>query len=113
MKAFKVSIILPVYNVEKYLPACLESLVNQTLDEVEIVAVNDGSTDGSLAILEQWQERYPGKLFIYTTENHGVSHARNLGFSKSRGEYVWFVDSDDYVETDACWLLYESCGGRE
>ena len=106
MKPFKVSIIVPVYNVEKYLSACLESLAAQTLEEVEIVAVNDGSTDGSLAVLKQFKDRYPEKLFIYTTENHGVSHARNLGFSKARGEFVWFVDSDDYVEPDACELLY-------
>lgn len=106
MKPFKVSIIVPVYNVEKYLSACMESLVAQTLEDVEIVAVNDGSTDGSLSVLEQFKDRYPEKLFIYTTENHGVSHARNLGFSKARGEYVWFVDSDDYVEPDACERLY-------
>lgn len=106
MKPFKVSLIVPVYNVEKYLACCLESLVSQTLDGVEIVAVNDGSTDASLSILEQFKARYPEKLFIYTTENHGVSHARNLGFSKARGEYVWFVDSDDYVERDACERLY-------
>ena len=106
MKPFKVSIIVPVYNVEKYLPACLESLVSQTLDGVEIVAVNDGSTDGSLAILEEFRSRYPEKIFIYTTENHGVSHARNYGFSRAGGEYVWFVHSDDYVEKDACERLY-------
>lgn len=106
MKPFKVSLIVPVYNVEQYLPQCLESLVSQTLDRVEIVAVNDGSTDGSLSVLEQFKARYPEKLFIYTTENRGVSHARNLGFSKARGEYVWFVDSDDYVERDACERLY-------
>lgn len=107
MKPFKVSLIVPVYNVEKYLARCLESLVSQTLDGVEIVAVNDGSTDSSLSILERFKSRYSEKLFIYTTENHGVSHARNLGFSKARGEYVWFVDSDDYVERDACERLYQ------
>ena len=107
MDFFKVSIIIPVYNVEKYLSPCLDSLISQTLDEIEIVAVNDGSTDGSLQILEAYQQRYPQKVFVYSTENHGVSHARNYGFFKSRGEYVWFVDSDDYVEPDACRLLYE------
>lgn len=107
MDFFKVSIIIPVYNVEKYLSPCLDSLISQTLDEIEIVAVNDGSTDGSLQILEAYQQRYPQKVFVYSTENHGVSHARNYGFFKSRGEYVWFVDSDDYVELDACRLLYE------
>ena len=107
MKSFKVSIILPVYNVEKYLEACLDSLLAQTLEEIEIVAVNDGSTDGSLQILQAYQALHPKKLFIFSTENHGVSRARNYGFAHSHGEYVWFVDSDDYVEPDACRLLYE------
>ena len=107
MKSFKVSIILPVYNVEKYLGACLDSLLAQTLEEIEIVAVNDGSTDGSLQILQAYQSLNPEKLFIFSTENHGVSRARNYGFAHSHGEYVWFVDSDDFVEPDACRLLYE------
>lgn len=107
MKSFKVSIILPVYNVEKYLSACLDSLLAQTLEEIEIVAVNDGSTDGSLQILQAYQSLHPEKLFIFSTENHGVSRARNYGFAHSHGEYVWFVDSDDFVEPDACRLLYE------
>lgn len=107
MKSFKVSIILPVYNVEKYLSACLDSLLAQTLKEIEIVAVNDGSTDGSLQILQAYQSLNPEKLFIFSTENHGVSRARNYGFAHSHGEYVWFVDSDDFVEPDACRLLYE------
>lgn len=107
MKSFKVSIILPVYNVEKYLSACLDSLLAQTLEEIEIVAVNDGSTDGSLQILQAYQSLNPEKLFIFSTENHGVSKARNYGFAHSHGEYVWFVDSDDFVEPDACRLLYE------
>ena len=107
MKSFKVSIILPVYNVEKYLSACLDSLLAQTLEEIEIVAVNDGSTDGSLQILQAYQSLNPEKLFIFSTENHGVSRARNYGFAHSHGEYVWLVDSDDFVEPDACRLLYE------
>ena len=107
MKSFKVSIILPVYNVEKYLGACLDSLLAQTLEDIEIVAVNDGSTDGSLQILQAYQSLNPEKLFTFSTENHGVSRARNYGFAHSHGEYVWFVDSDDFVEPDACRLLYE------
>ena len=107
MNSFKVSIILPVYNVEKYLSVCLDSLLAQTLEDIEIVAVNDGSTDGSLQILQAYQALHPDKLFIYSTDNHGVSRARNYGFAHSHGEYIWFVDSDDYVEADACRLLYE------
>lgn len=107
MNTFKVSIILPVYNVAEYLPHCLDSLLAQTLEQVEIVAVNDGSTDESAAILQTYQEKYSSRLFVYTTTNQGVSHARNYGFSKSHGEYVWFVDSDDSIEPDACRKLYE------
>ncbi len=107
MKNCKLSIILPVYNVEAYLKPCLESLTSQTLDSMEIIAVNDGSTDKSPEILQDFQSRFPQILKIFTTENKGVSHARNYGFSKSRGEYVWFVDSDDYISPDACRLLYE------
>ena len=105
MNTPKVSIILPVYNVAEFLPACLDSLLDQTLDQLEIVAVNDGSTDTSAAILQAYQEKYPSKLFVYTTTNHGVSHARNYGFSKSHGEYVWFVDSDDFIQPSACEQL--------
>ena len=72
MKSFKVSIILPVYNVEKYLGACLDSLLAQTLEDIEIVAVNDGSTDGSLQILQAYQALHPEKLFIYSTEKKNI-----------------------------------------
>lgn len=107
MKACKVSIILPVYNTSKYLDCCMESLLNQTLNEIEIIAVNDGSTDNSLEILKGYQAKYPEKVYVYNTENHGVSHARNFGVSKSCGEFLWFVDSDDFVELDACQRLYD------
>ncbi|MDO5135005.1 MAG: glycosyltransferase family 2 protein [Eubacteriales bacterium] len=107
MDSYKISVILPVYNVEKYLSGCLESLVSQDFSGLEIVAVDDGSTDKSPEILRDFQRRHPQKLFIHTTENRGVSCARNYGFSKSRGKYIWFVDSDDQVEPDACRRLYE------
>ena len=103
----KVSIVLPVYNVEKYLRQCLDSIFVQTLDEIEVVAVNDGSTDGSLAVLEEYEKKYSGKMHVYTTENHGVSHARNYGVERAVGEYVMFVDSDDFIREDMCEILYE------
>ncbi len=102
-----ISIILPVYNVERYLPQCLDSLVNQTLEEIEIIAVNDGSLDHSLEILHDYAGQYPDKLKVFSTENRGVSHARNYGYQQACGEYVWFVDSDDYAEPDACEKLYQ------
>lgn len=103
----KVSIVLPVYNVEQYLRQCLDSLVNQTLSEIEIIAVNDGSPDNSILILNEYQAKYPEKMVVYTTENRGVSYARNYGLKHSNGEYVIFVDSDDYIELNMCELLYE------
>ena len=102
----RVSIIMPVYNVERYLRQCLDSLFSQTLQKIEIIAVNDGSTDNCLQILEEYQSRYPNIMRIYSTENRGVSHARNYGLKKAKGEYILFVDSDDFIEKDMCEKLY-------
>lgn len=103
----KISIVIPVYNVEKYLRTCLDSVVNQTFKDIEIVIVNDGSKDGSLDILKEYESRYPKLITVYSTENRGVSHARNYGIARSHGEYLLFVDSDDYIEPDMCEKLYE------
>ena len=106
MKNCKVSIILPVYNTSKYLKECMDSLLAQTLEDIEIIAVNDGSTDNSLEILREYQAENQNRLYVYNTENRGVSSARNFAVEKSCGEYLWFVDSDDFVEADACERLY-------
>ena len=106
MNEVKVSIIVPVYNVEKYLVTCMESMVNQTLQEIEIIAVNDGSPDNSIKILEEYESKYPGKVRVFTTENQGVSHARNYGLDRAVGEYIMFVDSDDFIELDMAEKLY-------
>ena len=103
----QLSVILPVYNVAKYLPRCIESLLRQTLDDFEIIFVNDGSPDNSIDILKKYQEKYPEKINIYSIENHGVSYARNYGAQKANGEYLLFVDSDDYVEPDYCKLMLD------
>ncbi|MDE7210053.1 MAG: CDP-glycerol glycerophosphotransferase family protein [Lachnospiraceae bacterium] len=107
MSDIKVSIVIPIYNVEKYLRQCLDSVCGQTLKEIEVIAVNDGSTDGSVQILKEYEERYPDILHVYHIENQGVSHARNFGVTKAVGEYILFVDSDDFVAAStACELLY-------
>lgn len=106
MSEVKVSIIVPVYNVEKYLVTCMESMVNQTLEEIEIIVVNDGSPDNSIVILEEYERKYPHKVRVFTTENRGVSHARNYGLDLAVGEYVMFVDSDDFIELDMAQKLY-------
>lgn len=106
MNEYKVSIIVPVYNVEKYLTQCMESLVNQTLKDIEIIVVNDGSPDNSIKILEKYEKKYPDMVKVFTTENRGVSHARNYGLDRAKGEYIMFVDSDDFIELDMAEKLY-------
>ena len=102
----KVSIIVPVYNVEKYLKKCLDSLINQTLKEIEIIIVNDGSPDNSQKIIDDYKEKYPQKIASFIKENGGQGEARNYGLKKSHGEFIGYVDSDDYVELDMYEKLY-------
>lgn len=101
----KVSIIIPVYNAEKYLSHCLDSLVNQTLKEIEIICINDGSKDNSLNILEEYQKK-DLRIKIIDQKNQGVSAARNNGITQAKGEYIGFVDSDDWVDLDFYEKLY-------
>ena len=88
------SIIIPIYNVSNYLEQCLSSVLNQTFSDMEIICVNDGSTDGSREILRRFQGS-DNRMVIIDTKNGGPSGARNVGFSLARGEYVLFIDSDD------------------
>lgn len=106
MPECKISVVIPVYNVEQYLKECLESVFSQTLKEIEVIAVNDGSTDGSLSILKEYEAKYKKHMTVYTTENRGVSHARNYGVARAKGEYILFVDSDDFLELEMCERLY-------
>lgn len=107
MENIKVSIIVPIYNVEKYLEECLETLVNQTLQEIEIILVIDGSTDGSEIIARKYADRYDNIRMI-VQENQGLSGARNTGLRAAQGKYVYFVDSDDYISLNAMELLYHT-----
>ena len=102
----KVSIIVPVYNVEKYIDKCLNSLVNQTLNDIEIIIVNDGSIDDSEQIILKYKEKYPSKIVYLKKENGGLSDARNFGMPYAKGDYIAFLDSDDYVELDTYEKLY-------
>ena len=102
----KVSIIIPVYNVEKYISKCLDSLVKQTLKEIEIIVVNDGSPDNSQKIIDKYVKKYPDKVKSYTKENGGQGSARNYGLEKAHGEYIGYVDSDDFIEPTMYELLY-------
>ena len=104
----KVSVIVPVYNAEQYLDECMESLVHQTLEETEIIAVDDASTDSSQSILRRYQREYPQKVKILLQEkNSRQGAARNRGLKAASGKYVCFVDSDDALENHALLLLYE------
>ena len=103
----KLSIIVPVYNVEKYLPKCLESLIKQTLNDIEIICVNDGSMDDSLAILKEFASR-DSRIRIIDNQHQGVAKTRNTGIEQSTGEYIGFVDSDDYIDIDFFEKLYNS-----
>lgn len=103
----KVSVIVPFYNVEKYIKKCLNSLINQTLEEIEIILVNDGSQDNSYEIAKQFQEKYPNKIKYYEKPNGGLGDARNFGINYATGEYIAFLDSDDYVELTAYEEMYE------
>lgn len=96
----KLSVIVPVYNVEKYLYRCLISLVNQSYENIEILCINDGSTDKSLEVLEYFKSRYPEVIKIYNKKNGGLADTRNYGLKKATGDFIGFVDSDDWVHID-------------
>ena len=102
----KISVIVPVYNVYDYLDKCLNSLVNQTLKDIEIIVVNDGSKDKSQEIIDKYQKKYKN-IKAYKKENSGLSDTRNYGLKYVNGEYITFVDSDDYLELDMYEKMYE------
>ncbi len=102
---YKLSVIIPVYNVENYLKECLDSIINQTLEDIEIICIDDGSTDNSPNILQEYQKKYK-RIKIITKENGGQASARNLGIKEAQGEYIAFVDSDDFIEAEMLEKLY-------
>ena len=106
MNECKLSIIVPVYGVEKYIDKCLNSLVKQSLKEIEIIVVNDGTKDNSQKIIDKYVKKYPDKIKSYIKENGGQGSARNYGLKKATGEDIGYVDSDDFVEKDMYKKLY-------
>ena len=101
----KISTIIPVYNAEKYIEKCLDSILNQSFKDIEVICINDGSTDGTLKILENYSNK-DNRINIINTENHGQGHARNIGINQANGEYISFVDADDWLDLNAYELLY-------
>lgn len=112
-KKVKVSVVVPVYNVEDYIERCLLSIVNQTLDEMEVIVVNDGSKDGSLEKIKDICALYPDKIKLIDKVNEGVSIARNTGIKEATGEYIGFVDSDDWVEPTMYEKLYNKAKAED
>ncbi|HIU05689.1 MAG TPA: glycosyltransferase family 2 protein [Candidatus Coprousia avicola] len=102
----KISIVVPVYNGAEHLESCLKSLTSQTMDDIEVIIVDDGSTDGSLRVADKFSLVHPF-VKVYSTENKGPGHARNYGATQSRGDYLAFVDSDDRIEPDYCKAMYD------
>ena len=101
-----VSIIVPIYNSEKYLHACLDSIVSQTYKNIEIILVNDGSIDKSGVICDEYSRKY-NNIKVFHKENGGVSSARNLGIDNATGQYLAFVDPDDYIDANMYEILVE------
>lgn len=107
-----VSIIVPIYNSEKWLKKCIESLISQTYTDIEIILINDGSKDNSLKICREYEAK-DSRIVVIDKENGGVSRARNEGIKKANGEYIQFVDSDDYIEKNACEKLVLAIEGND
>lgn len=103
----KISVIIPVYNVEKYLSKCLDSVINQSLKEIEIIVVNDGSTDKSQSIIDEYIKK-DNRIISIMQENGRQGKARNTGLYRSKGEYISFIDSDDYIEKDMLLKMYNN-----
>lgn len=99
-----ISIIVPIYNAEKYIEKCVDSLLNQTKKELEFILINDGSTDNTDDILKKYKDK---RIKYFKNKNQGIGKTRNFGIEKSTGKYLMFVDSDDYIEPTACEELYE------
>ena len=101
----KISIIIPVYNVEKYLKQCLDNIIKQIFTDFECICVNDGSTDSSLKILQEYASK-DNRFKIINQENKGLAESRNIGLSVAIGDYVLFIDSDDFIDNNFCEVLY-------
>lgn len=99
-----ISIIVPIYNAEKYLNKCIESLINQTKKELEFILVNDGSTDNSEEIIKSYKDK---RIKYFKNENQGIGKTRNFGIEKATGKYIMFVDSDDYIDKNMAKLMFD------
>jgi glycosyltransferase involved in cell wall biosynthesis len=108
MEKPKISVITPVYNTEEYVKDAILSMINQTIKEIEIIIINDGSTDNSLQVIERLAE-LDDRIQLYSQKNQGQAVARNFGLSKASGKYIYFMDSDDLLDHEALFSCYEKC----
>ena len=109
----KVSIIIPVYNTEAYLEECLDSVISQSLRDIEILCINDASTDSSMQILRKYARKDSRIKVLQNSVNQGLSYTRNVGIDNACGEYIQFVDSDDWIEPDTEEVLYKIAAGNQ
>ena len=109
----EVSIIVPIYNVERYLNRAIDSILKQTFTDYEIILINDGSTDNSFSIAQEYVEKYPERIRLITQKNAGLSAARNRGIDEALGEYVCFIDSDDFIKPDMIERLYNQISSKK
>lgn len=107
MEEEKISVLVPVYNSEKYLVKCIGSILNQTYKNIELIIINDGSNDKSYDIIEEYKNK-DSRIIVIHTENKGVSHARNVALDNAKGNFITFVDSDDYIDEDYLDILYKT-----
>ena len=109
----KISVIIPIYNVEQYLKKCLDSVINQTLKDIEIICVNDCSQDNSIKIAEEFAKKDSRIKIVKHTKNQGLGPARNTGIDVATGEYIFFLDSDDYIKNNILELLYDKASSTQ
>lgn len=102
----KVSIIVPIFNASKYLIRCIDSMLNQTLKDIEVILINDGSTDESHKIINEYNDV---RIKYYKRKNYGIGNSRNFGIDKANGEFICFIDSDDYINNTFCEEMYNRC----
>mgnify|MGYP000887261946 FL=1 len=102
----KISIIVPCYNTKLYIEQCLNSLINQTLKEIEIICIDGSSDDGSFEVLREYETK-DSRINVYSKQNEGVSLSRNFGMDRAQGKYLMFVDADDWIDKNTCEIAYE------
>lgn len=105
MRDKKITVIVPIYNAEKYINKCVDSLLEQTYKNLEIILINDGSSDNSLEIIKKYEQENPKNIKVFSHKNHGLSYTRNVGLKNATGDYITFLDSDDWFDRDYVEIL--------